>query len=92
MGNGPQVRLVSVLAGDDRHPHHEINVAFGQRRCVGQDDLIAHAGQPAVPVGVVGLDVEQDEIGVRQQAGQRRPSRVGRGIERGVDALLVAAG
>ena len=59
MGNGPQILLVVVLAGDDRHPYHEIDLAFGQRYSVGEDDLIARHGQPAVPVGVEGFDVEQ---------------------------------
>ena len=61
MRNVPQVRLVIVLAGDDWHPHHEIDAALGQRHGVSQDDRIAYTGQSVVPVGVEGLDVEHPD-------------------------------
>ena len=90
-GDGRDVGLVVGVARHDGHADDDGQARLGEPPGVGEDLLVADAGRLAVALGVHELDVEQDEVRVREDGLEGLPGDVSRGVEGGVDAAAVAA-
>jgi hypothetical protein len=74
------------VAGHQHEPHPHRLAQLRQPTGESQSRSNVAAGQATVAAGVPGLDVQQDEVGVREQLVGGPGAEVAGGVERGVQA------